>query len=318
LKGENIQMNEITTINTDNYATMAKAMGLPTASVDKKTNLLNRFRLWHQATMGTDTNSQGKKIITEVVEGGSYRLEEVGSPSTFYFSKKVKFRPFMQRFMYKKYVAYKNPKEGEKKGYYINSVLSDNLNIDLKDDAGTFNCGKPAGFVEDFQSLPDSVKQSIRDVKRFRVLFGTVTLLQPIKASDGNEVEKELASFPVIWEVSNNTDYKALGNVFSKFAQMERLPLQHNIDLGEPAPHKGNNGSIFYTSSVGLDLTNKLDISENDHKLFGDFMDWIKVHNDTINTKWSEAVDERQNEISEDDMKTVDSFIDVDMESQNA
>ena len=29
----------------------------------KKTNVLNRFRLWHQPTMGKDINSQGKEII---------------------------------------------------------------------------------------------------------------------------------------------------------------------------------------------------------------------------------------------------------------
>ena len=121
-------MNEVVTINTDNYATMAKAMGVPTMSTDKKTNVLNRFRLWHNPTMGKDINSQGKEITTEVVDGGSYRLEEVGDPSTFFFSKKVMFRPFMQRFMYKRYTAYKNVKEGEKNGFYTNSVLADNLN----------------------------------------------------------------------------------------------------------------------------------------------------------------------------------------------
>ena len=37
-------MNEIITINTENYASMAKAMGLPTPSLgEKKTNILNRF-----------------------------------------------------------------------------------------------------------------------------------------------------------------------------------------------------------------------------------------------------------------------------------
>jgi len=311
-------MNEVVTINTDNYATMAKAMGVPTMSTDKKTNVLNRFRLWHNPTMGKDINSQGKEITTEVVDGGSYRLEEVGDPSTFFFSKNVKFRPFMQRFMYKRYTAYKNVKEGEKNGFYTNSILADTLNIDLKDDAGTFNCGKPAGFVKDFQALPDSVKQSIRDIKRYRVLFGTVTLLEPIKAIDGKEVEEELISFPAIWEVTNRDDYKALGDVFSKFAKMERLPLQHNIDLTDPVPHKGNNGSTYYTSSVKLDLTNKLDIAEEDHKLFGDFMDWIKMHNDGIIDKWDLAVAERQDTLSPEDMKTVDDFIDVEMESANA
>ena len=51
-------MNEIITINTENYASMAKAMGLPTPSLgEKKTNILNRFRVWHQPTMGKDINS---------------------------------------------------------------------------------------------------------------------------------------------------------------------------------------------------------------------------------------------------------------------
>ena len=286
-------MNEVVTINTDNYATMAKAMGVPTMSTDKKTNVLNRFRLWHNPTMGKDTNSQGKEIITEVVEGGSYRLEEVGDPSKFFFAKKVKFRPFMQRFMYKRYTAYSNPKEGEKRGFYTSSIMADNLNIDLKDDAGTFNCGKPAGFVEDFQALSESVKKSIREIKRYRVVFGIVDLLQPIKAVDGKEVDEKLS-------------------------KMERLPLQHAIDLEDPTPHKGNSGNTFYTSNVKLDLTSKIDISEEDHKIFGDFMDWVKVHNDGIIAKWDMAVAERQDVLSHDDMKTVDDFIDVELESSNA
>ena len=311
-------MNEVVTISTDNYATMAKAMGVPTMSSDKKTNVLNRFRLWHQPTMGKDINSQGKEITTEVVEGGSYRFEQVGDPSSFFFAKKVKFRPFLQRFMYKRYSAYSNPKEGEKKGFYTSSILADTLSIDLKDDAGTFNCGKPAGFVEDFQSLPDSVKKSIREIKRYRVVFGIVDLVRPVKAVDGKELEEEVTSIPVIWEVNNRDDYKALGGVFSKFAKMERLPLQHSIDLIDPTAHKGNSGNTFYTSNIKLDLTNKLDITEEDHKTFGDFMDWIKVHNDGIIAKWDTAVAEKQDVISQDDMKTVDEFIDVDMESENA
>ena len=38
-------MTELVTINTESYATMAKAMGLPVSSGEKKTNILNRFRL---------------------------------------------------------------------------------------------------------------------------------------------------------------------------------------------------------------------------------------------------------------------------------
>ena len=136
--------------------------------------------------------------------------------------------------------------------------------------------------------------------------------------NDGKEVDEVLSSFPALWEVNNREDYKALGGVFSKFAKMERLPLQHIIDLDGTTGHKGNSGNTFYTSNVKLDLTTKLDITEEDHKTFGDFMDWIKVHNDGIIAKWDAAVAERQDVMSHDDMKTVDEFIDVELESANA
>ena len=298
---------EVATINTENFASMAKAMGLPTLSNDKKTNLLNRLRLWHETILGSE------KVL---VNGGSYRLEVVGEPSTFYFAKKVKFRPFLQRFMYKRWTPNpnKNRKEGEKKGTYHNSILADTLNIDLKDDAGTFNCGKPAGFVKDFQSLPEETRNAIKAVDRYRVVFGTVELIEPIKAIDGSIV-KDLPVYPVLWEVKNNTDYKALGNVFSKFSKMERLPLQHNINLGEAEGQKSSNGSTYYTSNINLDLTSKIEISEEDHKMFGDFLDWVKSHNDGIVAKWDEKVAEKQGTISGDDSKTVEQFIDVELET---
>ena len=67
--------NELVTINTDNYAAMAKAMGLSANTGEsKKTNVLNRLRVWHQPTMGKDVNSKGKEITTEIIEGGCYRL----------------------------------------------------------------------------------------------------------------------------------------------------------------------------------------------------------------------------------------------------
>ena len=298
---------EVATINTENFASMAKAMGLPTLSSDKKTNLLNRFRLWNPTILGSDDI---------LVKGGSYRLEVVGDTPTYYFARQAKFRPFLQRFMYKRWSpsANKKLKEGEKKGTYYNSILSDNLNIDLKDDAGTFNCGKPAGFVKDFQALPEETKNAIKAVDRYRVVFGTVELIEPIKAIDGSVV-KDLPVYPALWEVKNNTDYKALGNVFSKFSTMERLPLQHIINLGESVGQQSNNGSTYYTSNISLDLTKKLEIGEEEHKMFGDFMDWVKTHNDNIVAKWDEKVAEKQGTISGDDAKTVEQFIDVELET---
>ena len=82
----------------------------------------------------------------ETVSGGTYKLEIPDGDT--YFANSVKIRPHIQRFMYKRFVM------GE---YHLTDILKllfDNLNVDLKDDGG-FNCGKPAGFIQDFKALPE-------------------------------------------------------------------------------------------------------------------------------------------------------------------
>ena len=304
--------NELVTINTENYAAMAKAMGLSANTGEtKKTNVLNRLRVWHQPTMGKDVNSKGKEITTEIIEGGCYRLEIVGETSTYYFAKKAKFRPFAQRYMYKRYVQNHKAKEGDKKGVYHKTIMSDNLNIDLKDSAGTFNCGKPAGYVKDFQSLPKEMQELIKSIKRNRCVFGVVEMLSPVQESDGKETDK-LTKVPVLWEIDNRDAYKAMGDIFNKFSKMERLPLQHIINLEETEEFSSNTGNKFYIPNMQLDLTNKLDITDEDHKMFGDFMDWIKVHNDKIVASWDEIIANNQGQVSEKDVKLVNDFVDVD------
>jgi len=306
-------MTDLVTINTDSYATMAKAMGLPTSTVEKKANTLNRFRIWHNPTMGIG-ESNGKSVKMEVVEGGMYRLEVQGDPSTFYFSEKVEFRPFLQRFMYKKFKQNRNAKEGEKQGGYVKTIMADTLNIDLKDDDGTFNCGKPTGYVKDFQALPEATKRLIKEIKRNRVVFGLVKMVDPVKGIDGKEIA-DLPEYPVIWEIDNRDAYKSIGDVFSRFAKSETLPLQHIIKLDGTKENKLNNGGSFYTPIVQLDTTNKIEISDSDHKVFGDFLDWVKNYNDGIISKWDTKVSERQDEVSEEDMETVENFIDVEIDT---
>jgi len=306
-------MTDLVTINTDSYATMAKAMGLPTSTVEKKANTLNRFRIWHNPTMGIG-ESNGKSVKMEVVEGGMYRLEVQGDPSTFYFSEKVEFRPFLQRFMYKKFKQNRNAKEGEKQGGYVKTIMADTLNIDLKDDDGTFNCGKPTGYVKDFQALPEATKRLIKEIKRNRVVFGLVKMVDPVKGIDGKEIA-DLPEYPVIWEIDNRDAYKSIGDVFSRFAKSETLPLQHSIKLDGTKENKLNNGGSFYTPIVQLDTTNKIEISDSDHKVFGDFLDWVKNYNDGIISKWDTKVSERQDEVSEEDMETVENFIDVEIDT---
>ena len=247
-------MTELVTINTDNYATMAKAMGIATgnSSTVKKANNLNRLRIWHSPVMGkAEVNGKTKNV--EVVDGVTYRLEVLeNDTSTYYYAKTSTVRPYMQRYMYRRYISNTNAKDGEPKGVFHRTIMSDSLSVDLKDNQGTFNCGKPTGFVEDFKSLPTDMQDLIRQIKRVRVVFGTIKLDNPL---DEKGKEVVIDEMPFIWEIDNKDAYKMLGEQFSTYGKKQRLPLQHNMFLKETKENPLPNGSSFYTPTVSLDLS---------------------------------------------------------------
>ena len=306
-------MTDIVTLNTDNYAAMAKAMGIAGegGSSPKKSNNLNRLRIWHSPLIGQG-EVNGKMKNVEVVDGGAYRLEIVGEgDSTFYYSKEIVIRPFMQRFMYRRYLANMNAKQGEPKGTYHRTIMADTLNIDLKDNTGKFNCGKPTGYIKDFKALPSDMQDLIRQIKRVRVVFGTVQLSNPVDVN-GNEVT--LGEVPFIWEIDNKDAYKTVGDQFTIFSQKERLPLQHRIEFYETTENPLPNGSSFYTPNASVDINKSYDITEAEHKLFSDFMDWIKNFNDYIYKEFDEKAYANQKTSSDEEIETVEQFIDVEIE----
>ena len=62
--------NAVTTIDTNNYAAMAKAMGMGDTAGEKKTSALARLRINHTPVMG-QAEVKGKQVNVEVVEGGT-------------------------------------------------------------------------------------------------------------------------------------------------------------------------------------------------------------------------------------------------------
>ena len=306
-------MSDLVTISTDNYAVMAKAMGIAGATVGTKTsNNLNRLRIWHSPIMGEEKIGNKLKKV-EVVEGGVYRLELVDDDtSTYYYAKTARVRPFMQRYMLKRYESFSNVKDGDPKGTFHKTIMSDNLNTDLKDNKGHFNCGKPAGYIKDFKALPVEMQDLIKQTKRVRVVFGTIKLNNP---TDDKGSEVELDEVPFIWEVDNRDAYKTIGDQFNIYAKKEKLPLNHYIMLKPSKENPMQNGSSFYTPIALVDLSSTIGIGEEDHKTFSSFLDWIKNYNDGVCAAWENIVQERQSEVSSEDMDTVDNFVDVELET---
>tara|TARA_R110000782_G_scaffold263205_1_gene355754 strand:- start:119 stop:760 length:642 start_codon:yes stop_codon:yes gene_type:complete len=213
--------------------------------------------------------------------------------------------------MYKRYIPNLAAKAGDKKGDYVKTVMADSLNIDLKDTSGGFNCGKPAGYVKDFQSLPTHQQDLLKSIKRVRAIFGLVTL-NDAKTASGKPVD--LPESPFIWEIDNRDAFKTMGVPFTKLAQMKRLPVQHNITLTTEGK-KSNNGDTFYLPQASLDTTTTVDLSDDDQNTFQDFMSWIRNYNEWVINTWSEK---STKDISQSDKDTVDSFINIDSQEEVA
>ena len=294
--------NEIITIDKNNYSAMAKVMGMSgeSTSEKKQVSTLARLRINHTPIMGEE-EVKGKMTKVEVVEGGTYKLEIPDGPT--YFATSAKIRPYMQRFMYKRFVM----GTGDKPNRYIKTIMGDNLNIDLKDNDGTFNCGKPSGWIKDFKALPEKMQDLIRQIKRVRVVFGTIELVNPTDDA-GNPVEVD--TLPFIWEVENRDAFKTVGAVFSQLAKMKRLPVQHII-TANTEERKLPNGSAFYLPVTSLDATTQLELTDEEQTRFADFVAWVQNYNEYILNAWSENANR---DIKDEDMSTVEDFVDIDAE----
>ena len=298
-------MTQMTTIDTNNYAMMAKAMGIAAeADTNAKSSSLARLRISHSPIMGS-AEVNGKTVNMEVVNGGAYRLDIPDGPN--YYSNSVAIRPYMQRFMYKRFVkgSDKTPNR------YVKTIMADNLNIDLKDNDGGFNCGKPAGYIKDFKALPEKTQELIKQIKRVRVVLGTVEMNNPVDES-GNPVEVEAT--PFIWEIDNRDAFKLVGESFTKLAKMKRLPVQHLI-TANTEERKLPNGNSFYLPVVSLDVSQTLSLTDTEQGMFGDFMAWVDNYNTYIVNAWAEKANSH---MDDDDVDVVDGLVDIEVDEEVA
>jgi len=286
-------MNQVA---TQNFADMAKLMGVSTEVQAQKASTLARLRIHHSPIMG-EAEVNGKSVKMEVVGGGTYKLEIPDGPT--YYASSVNVRPFVQRYMYKRFVMGNDNTPNR----YIKTVMADNLNIDLKDNDGGFNCGKPAGYIEDFKALPEKTQELIRQIKRVRAVFGEVELIDPVDAS-GNPVTVDAT--PFIWEVENRDAFKTIGEVFITLGKMRRLPPMHKVKLSTEE-RKLPNGNSFYLPNTQLDLQTTLEMDDASQETLGNFLAWITNYNEYIVNAWNENVSKHEDV----DTETVDDFIDI-------
>ena len=296
-------MNELSNLNTTNFAELAHLAGMGTPSAETRTSSLMRLALQHKP-ISAKQEIKGKKVNVEVVEAGSFRIEEPVADGKKIYSTNVTLRPFMQRVFYKRFIM--GGEDGTNR--FRKTVMANDLKSELKDTEGGFNCGKPNQFFEDWNTVPENLKAIIRATKRTRAIFGTLIIKDAIDA-EGNPVDTP-DPVAAIWEVNNSEAYTSVNAPFNKLYRMQQLPMNYGMKLSteeKPLP----NGDSFYLPHVTLDLTNKFDLQDEDQTTFTNFLDWVKDHNSYVLSKWDENNVEEADDATKD---LVDEFINVSTE----
>jgi len=294
---------EITTIDPNNYALMAKAMGIANEGKGKsKSSSLARLRINHSPVMGT-AEVNGKNVNVEVIEGGTYKLEIPDGPT--YYATSIKVRPYVQRYMYKRFVM----GGANSPNRYIKTIMHDDLNVDLKDNDGGFNCGKPAGYIQDFKALPEKTQDLIKQIKRVRVVLGTVEMTNPMNEK-GESVE--LGATPFIWEIDNRDAFKVVGDIFVSLAKMSRLPVMHNF-VANTAERKMPNGNSFFVPVVSLNIHDVIDVTPDDNNMFTDFLSWVDNYNSYISNAWAENANAK---MEDGDAEVLDDLVDIEIDEE--
>jgi hypothetical protein len=244
----------------------------------------------------------GEETETVVVKGGSYSIQM--PDDKIVYGSKLTMRPFMQRYMYKKYVQ---GTDADNPGYFVKTIMADSLNQDLKDTHGGYNCGKPAGYIKDFKALSEDMQKLIRTIKRVRVIFGLATLTNPVDES-GKKISNFDTNIPVIFEVDNRTSFKTSGEPFTSLAKRKHLPIQHLIDFSTEVQELQTGGK-YYTVIAKL-RSESIDVNKEDAEMLQSFLDWITNYNNYVTTSFDEK---RGNHVSEEEAEIIDQIVGNDL-----
>lgn len=261
--------NEVSIVN-ETGKSMAEIMGfapIKTSNADFLPSI-SRLGMIHQPIMG-EVEVNGKNIKTEVVPVGAFTLK-VGDEIVY--STNVSIRVYLRRFQWQRW----NSETGEME----KSVMSDSLSGDLKDSIGGFNLGRPSGYIEDFNSLSDTIKQVIRSVKRVAVLYGTVTFDNPTD-ENGEPVAVAVEDIPFVMDVKNRDSLKSINSIISKISdpKKDKLPVKNYIKL-EGIEDSIPTGAKF--GKIKASLGETVEFTDENEMLVRDFYELISYSNGKI------------------------------------
>tara|TARA_R100001591_G_scaffold21080_2_gene30073 strand:+ start:1614 stop:2495 length:882 start_codon:yes stop_codon:yes gene_type:complete len=280
---------------------LADIMGMSN-TVPSSRSALAEIKQVHQNIMGTK-EVDGEKMEVAVIKAGSYSV--VFPDETVYYSDKITIRTFMQRFQWERWDDnFTRPDGGS--GRMLRSVMGKSLSVDLKDNYGGFNCGRPSGYVKDFSSLPQETQDIMKSTKRYKIVFGLCTL---DNAKDANGKSVDVKEFPFFMRIKNRDSFKAMNDIFNAIQRKNRLPIQHNLVLSSEL--KSIPSGATY-AVVKASLGSEVEITADDQETLNSFVEWVESMNSITLSKWEE--NRRPEELSEADEEIVSSIVEIEDE----
>jgi hypothetical protein len=278
MKGKN--MNNAVALKVDNM-NLTDAMGFSTPAVS-------------QSSLSRITGT----VIQEVEDGKVVQTPvfKITSDDDSYLARSVEVRLFAERQKWQQW-------DSENKTMQ-KSVLSNSLNIDLKDTLGTFNLGRPSGYIKDFQALPKDQQDLIRSVNRVKVMMGMVKVVDPFYEGGGtpSNVDEE---FAFVMDVKNRDSLKFIDGTVGKLIKKKISPAEHRITLlGETRTLPNGNPYMVTNASLG----EFVGLSDGDNEILQNFLDYVESSNEYVTSKWSE---ENVETISSQDQDIVTNIVDV-------
>lgn len=278
------------TVQNDLGMSLAEAIGV--TSEQSKASNLPRVNIMHTGIMG-EMEVNGKKIKTEVVSAGSYRVT-LSEDNVVYTSKPL-IRIFAVRQQLSKWDAAQE--------VMMKSVMATDLKGDLKDNMGTFNLGRPSGYIQDWGAVPEKTKDLIRSIKRKMIIFG---LIEAVDATDeqGNPVEDLKEPTPFVLELPPSST-KSFNNAMASLKRKNVLPIQYLFSVSTTEESMPNGNSFFVAS---FDGGSSVEVADQDHTILKDFVDYINTTNSYILQQWEEK---HQETIASEDASVVAEFVNV-------
>ena len=281
------------TVAADRGKSLAELMGVSETSSKQSGPSIARVNLVSTAIKG-EIDVGGKKIKTDVIPVGSYKIT-MGDDVVY--AESISVRIVAQRQQWQRWNSTTNEME--------KSVMGNTVNGDMQDSVGGFNLGRPSGYIEDFNALPEATKDIMRSVKRVKLFMGLLTINEPMDET-GAAISTKYDNLAFVMDVKNRDSMKSLEGALAILGRRNLLPIMSTLNLTgkeESIPTGATYGVI--TAAVG----EQVELSATDNDTLTDFLGFIEYSNGKI----MDLHHERSNRsMSTEDAELVGSIIDVD------